>query len=223
MATLSILGLYDMTPDLFKGFIVPTGLDRDAAIFDICTECAELEILYPDGDFMTQAISMWCKMRAESWNRMYKALVTSEYSPIENTDRQTEISDTRQTDGTESGSSESNSTATQADTNESSGSGTTTHSVTGFNSDTFANDDKDAVTNQASESANSTATGKTTNSSSRTSGETETLSHTEHTHGNIGVTTNQQMITDEIVLRRKYDMYSLITREFKDKFCLEVF
>ena len=172
---------------------------------------------------MTQAIAMWCKMRSESWNRMYKALVTSEYSPIENTDRQTEISDTRQTDGTESGSSESNSTATQADTNESSGSGTTTHSVTGFNSDTFANDDKDAVTNQASETANSTATGKTTNSNSRTSGETETLSHTEHTHGNIGVTTNQQMITDEVVLRKKYDMYSLITREFKDKFCLEVF
>ena len=109
MATLSILGLYDMTPDLFKGFTVPAGLDRDAAIFDICTECAELEILYPDGDFMTQAIAMWCKMRAESWNRLYKALVTSEYSPIENTDRQTEISDTRQTDGTESGSSESNS------------------------------------------------------------------------------------------------------------------
>ena len=223
MATLSILGLYDMTPDLFNGFIIPAGLDRDAAIFDICTECAELELLYPDGDFMTQAISMWCKMRAESWNRLYKALVTSEYSPIENTDRQTEISDTRQTDGSESGSSESSSSATQTDTNESNGSGTTTHSVTGFNSDTFANDDKDSVINQTNESANSTATGKTTNTSSRKSGETETLTHTEHTHGNIGVTTNQQMITDEVVLRQKYDMYSLITREFKSKFCLEVF
>lgn len=223
MATLSIIGLYDMTPDLFKGFAIPDGLDRNAAIFEICAECAELEILYPDGDFMTQAISMWCKMRAESWNRMYKALVASDYIPIENTDRHTEISDTRQTDGTESGSSESSSNATQADTNESSGSGTTTHSVTGFNSDTFANDDKDAVSNQTNESANSTATGKTTNTSSRTSGETETLTHTEHTHGNIGVTTNQQMITDEVALRKKYDMYSIITREFKDKFCLEVF
>lgn len=223
MATLSILGLHDMTPDLFKGFVVPTGLDRDTAIFDICTECAELELLYPDGDFMTQAISMWCKMRAESWNRMYTALVISEYSPIDNTDRHTEITDTRQTDGTESGSSESSSNATQADTNESSGSGTTTHSVTGFNSDTFANDDKDTVSNQTNESANSTATGKTINTSSRKSGETETLTHTEHTHGNIGVTTNQSMITDEIALRKKYDMYSLITREFKDKFCLEVF
>ena len=223
MATLSIIGLYDMTPDLITGFAIPAGLDRNIAIFDICMECAELEILYPDGDFMKQAIANWCKMRAESWNRLYKALVTSEYSPIENTDRQTAITDTRKTDGTENDSSESNSTATQADTNESSGSGTTTHSVTGFNSDTFANDDKDAVSNQSSESANSTATGKTTNTSSRTTGENETLTHTEHTHGNIGVTTNQQMITDEIVLRRKYDMYSLITREFKDKFCLEVF
>lgn len=223
MAILSILGLYDMTPDLFKGFAVPEGLDRDAAIFDICTECAELEILYPDGDFMTQAIAMWCKMRAESWDRLYKALVTSEYSPIENTDRYSDISDKRQTDGTESGSSESNSSATQADTNESSGSGTTTHSVTGFNSDDFSNDDKDSVSNQANESANSTATGKTTNTNSRTSGETETLTHTEHTHGNIGVTTNQKMITEEVIMRTKYDMYSLITREFKNKFCLEVF
>lgn len=223
MAILSILGLYDLAPEIFTGFKIPDGLDRDAAIFDICTECAELEILYPDEDFMTQAIAMWCKMRAESWDRLYKALVTSEYSPIENTDRYTEIRDNRQLDGTESGSSESSSTATQEDTSESSGSGTTTHSVTGFNSDTFANDDKNNINNQTNEKAKSAATGETSNTSSRKSGETEIVTHTDHTHGNIGVTTNQEMITQEIKMRSKYGMYSIITKEFKEKFCLEVY
>lgn len=41
--------------------------------------------------------------------------------------------------------------------------------------------------------------------------------------GNIGVTTSQAMLTEEIKLRSSYDIYNLITAEFKKRFCLSVY
>lgn len=41
--------------------------------------------------------------------------------------------------------------------------------------------------------------------------------------GNIGVTTTQQMITEEMELHKKFDMYHIIIDEFKFQFCLSVY
>lgn len=50
-----------------------------------------------------------------------------------------------------------------------------------------------------------------------------TGTHFGHIHGNIGVTTNQQMITEEMEMRTKYNMVDIITGEFKRRFCLLVY
>lgn len=47
--------------------------------------------------------------------------------------------------------------------------------------------------------------------------------HTGRIHGNIGVTTNQQMITEEMTMRTKYNLVDIITGEFKRRFCLLVY
>ena len=49
-----------------------------------------------------------------------------------------------------------------------------------------------------------------------------TNAHTGRVHGNVGVTTNQQMIREELNLR-KTDIYEIITREFIEKFCILVY
>ena len=48
---------------------------------------------------------------------------------------------------------------------------------------------------------------------------------TENTrvHGNIGVTTSQQMIESEISLRAKYDIYKIISREFEREFLVQIY
>ena len=48
------------------------------------------------------------------------------------------------------------------------------------------------------------------------------FTHTERTHGNIGVTTTQQMIEEE---RRvvEFDIYHYIAEDFKADFCLLVY
>lgn len=44
-----------------------------------------------------------------------------------------------------------------------------------------------------------------------------------HIHGNIGVTTSQQMIESEISLRAKYDIYKIISREFEREFLVQIY
>lgn len=46
---------------------------------------------------------------------------------------------------------------------------------------------------------------------------------TGHTHGNIGVTTAMQMITEEVKLRSSVTLAEVISRSFKQNFCIMVY
>ena len=48
-------------------------------------------------------------------------------------------------------------------------------------------------------------------------------SRTGRTYGNIGVTTSQQMLESEIMLRGRYNAYDIIVNDFKQRFCLLVY
>lgn len=72
--------------------------------------------------------------------------------------------------------------------------------------------------NTSFESDNFKATQKNDTNSDTTS----RASHKSHIHGNIGVTTSQQMINEELKLRET-DIYKIIANEFKNKFCIAVY
>ena len=58
-----------------------------------------------------------------------------------------------------------------------------------------------------------------------TDGKSETKrgnKHNAHLYGNIGVTTNAQMLEGELKIR-KQDLISIIVREFKESFCIMVY
>lgn len=46
---------------------------------------------------------------------------------------------------------------------------------------------------------------------------------TGHLHGNIGVTTAMQMITEEVKLRSTVTLAEVISRSFKNHFCIQVY
>lgn len=50
-----------------------------------------------------------------------------------------------------------------------------------------------------------------------------TNSHTIHQYGNSALGTNQDIITKEIELRQKFEIYDIIADEFKKDFCLAVY
>ena len=85
-AKLSIMGLYYANPHIFDGFKTPDGIDRQTAIDQILQDCAELEIIFPNPDYMTVAIKRWSDISQTMWERLYNTTVI-EYNPIHNYDR----------------------------------------------------------------------------------------------------------------------------------------
>ena len=60
---------------------------------------------------------------------------------------------------------------------------------------------------------------QTDNKSGTNSG---TVTRSSHIAGNIGVTTSQQMLEQELVVSAKLNVYNYIMESFKNRFCLEV-
>lgn len=232
-ATLSILGLYNYQPAIFDSLTIPTSVDRETLIDNIIMEAAELELLFPNADILGRLIGNWSKTRLAAWNRMIGAL-DAEYNPIENTDRYEDHLEDYTRDLAESDnytrdlkeSDDYNRNLT--DSGNSNSSGSIQNSRTGYNSSDLQLTDSSGSEDHSDDSRSYTGgdnrnkgyTGGDNRNKGFTGGDTR---HTViHTHGNIGVTTNQQMVEAELKLRQ-YDIYKLITNEFIDTFCIGVY
>lgn len=232
-ATLSILGLYNYQPAIFDSLTIPTSVDRETLIDNIIMEAAELELLFPNADILGRLIGNWSKTRLAAWNRMIGAL-DAEYNPIENSDRYEDhledyTRDLKESDNyTRDLKENDNYTRNLTDSGNSNSSGSTQNSRTGYNSgdlqvtDSSSSEDHSDETRSytGSDERNKGYTGGDDRNKGYTGGDTR---HTViHTHGNIGVTTNQHMVEAELKLRQ-YDIYKLITNEFIDTFCIGVY
>ena len=78
---ISILGLYKYDNSIFDNFHIPSSIDKDVLINNLLMECAEFEVLYPDAEFMKNAIEQWSLKEIENWNRMNDVL--GSMSPLE--------------------------------------------------------------------------------------------------------------------------------------------
>lgn len=263
-ATLSIRGLYMADPTLFSEMSVcseMTNDDKDTIIQNILIEFAELEVLYPDPNFMRHAIGVWSWKEVPTWDRIYAAAM-SEYNPIENYNR-TETAtenikgshseqgsgtesnsgtDTVQRSGTDSSATENIHTHAGMDKDANSGSDTLTTNRAAFDSNTLVTTGTDTtqfghiltrIINET-ETDNGTASvthgenigttyGHKVNTTDNKSGSnTETVTRNSHIAGNIGVTTSQQMLEQELIVAPKLNVYNYIMESFKNRFCLEV-
>lgn len=232
-ATLSILGLYNYQPAIFDSLTIPTSVDRETLIDNIIMEAAELELLFPNADILGRLIGNWSKTRLAAWNRMIAAL-DAEYNPIENTDRYEDhledyTRDLKESDDYTRDLKESDDyNRNLTDSGNSNSSGSIQNSRTGYNSSDLQLTDSSGSEDHSDDSRSYTGgdnrnkgyTGGDNRNKGFTGGDTR---HTViHTHGNIGVTTNQQMVEAELKLRQ-YDIYKLITNEFIDTFCIGVY
>lgn len=197
-STLSILGLYQWDDTIFENLELPEGLDASLAVDSILFDNAELEIMYTDPEWMKQLIGVWSKRELPVWERVYKA-ITQEYDPLENYNR---IENWNQTD-----TGSSSSSGSVSNTNNS----TDTHKVTGYNDGVLVDQSEDTGVNQGS-------------GQSSTEGEsTLQTQHSSTVKGNIGVTTSQQMLNQELDVASRTDIYHYISRSFKNRFCLMVY
>lgn len=138
---LSVMGMYEYDPTLFDGLNVPEGIDKTDVVNNICTECAELEVLYPNFSIMKMCINVWSASEQYTWNKLYQTM-TTEYNPIWNVD--------------------ANITQTRELSRDRSGNNTNTDSVQGFNSNTWSDSDKNTGNYTDSEDTDETFTERRT-------------------------------------------------------------
>lgn len=204
-AWLSLLGLYNWDNTIFDNIVLPedfTQDDKTILINNLLMETAELEVIYTDPDFMKNAIAAWSAKEVYTWTRLYEAMI-AEYSPIENFDRYEDVDEQNRGAMTHSGS----------DTVAGSGQDTLTNKITSFDNNTFADHDQSIA---GKGSTDTTTYGHVvTDSTGR-----KIISHL---HGNIGVTTNQQMLEAELETRPKINIYRIIIDSFRNRFCLLVY
>ena len=151
-------------------------------------------------------------------------------------------SESRQTAGQSAATSTGQEASTSTRQEATSSAGSDTETVVGYNDTDWTNKGKHETSESLNSSSNSTnnisTSGEENRSTSTTSSvstsdnenrtnqaadtHTGTIRHTSRIHGNIGVTTAQQMITAELELR-KMDVYNIIVNEFIKMFCLGVY
>ena len=119
--------LFDMMcwPDPFDGD-TPI-LDKEAFIYELFAQTAELEVSYPNPQIMKGMIGIWSKIMCPVWNALWET-TTYEYNPIENYNRIEDGTDTDVHTGTDSNGRTTTHTGQNTDSH--SGTDTETHSGT---------------------------------------------------------------------------------------------
>ena len=237
MATMSILGLYTYDNTLFDLMCWPnefTQDDKQATINNILMEGAELEILYPDVPFMKSAIAAWSYKEKPVWQRIHTASLL-EYNPIENYRRNEtesiESSKTEQHSGNDTTSHTGTESSTSSNTNTTTGSdsGTIDHKVTGYDSNTLVQQSQDSTTGSSSSQDTQSGNSAVTHNTQDQLTHGEQIQHTGDdartllAYGNIGVTTSQEMLSQELDIAPKLNTISAIVDSFIKRFCILVY
>lgn len=211
---LSIMGMYDADPTIFDAMSLPESIDRDTAVTEICLTCAELEILYPEPQTLALAIKSWSKKSLANWEHIADALA-AEYNPLWNKDGT--ITESRQVvrDLANSSNSVRDLLSTGGSSSDASSEGKeSAYNESGYHEATMSID-------ESSISTESHDTGTVSNNGTDTGTISETYSRVEK--GNIGLTTTQALLTEEVKVRESYNIYGIIAEDFKKRFCIMVY
>ena len=191
----------NMNDDLFKGLTLPEGLAKNTLTNNILLQGGEFEVVYSDPFFLQNAISIWADREAATFERWVNALAI-EYAPLENYDRHENWTDTLDSDGT----------SRTTGTNDTSTNGTVTTDVSAYDSNGYQPKEKvttaETIDNDTTENNTSTLD--------------NTGMHAGRIHGNIGVTTSQQMLEAELDLGY-WNIYSRITDMFLKEFTIMIY
>ncbi len=170
--TINLMNLLQLDNKLLDEYVLDDRLDRDLLNAEIMRECGNMMPLYTDTTAFKYFTGIWFK----SYAKIIKELIDTteyEYNPIENYDRY------------EEGNVEYDNEKNTQQTRNRNPNITTETKTSAYNSDTYQ--PQSTTSENGSESETIHNTGNDTNTEKRNL----------HIHGNIGVTTTQQMIDSQ--------------------------
>lgn len=227
--TLSILGLYEFNNKLFDEMSFPskfTQEQKDTVIKNILIESADLECAFPNWDVLKVMIGTWSKLNLPTWERIYNASLL-EYNPIENYNRNE--TETINTTGKEQTNDSDRFDTSGKDSTSSSqshfGSDTTKGDVTAYDSNSMKPHDESKITYGHNITDNTQISYGKADTRTRVTGMTnsEDVTRTNKTTGNIGVTTSQQMLMSEKEIALEFNLLPAIVKSFIERFCILVY
>lgn len=207
-----IRALLDWDPTLFDDMVLPEDLDDEDGVVrklitdDIILRHGDTPLFIPEPTVMKYYITSWSMKMQPVFQRMWNACI-AEYDPIENYNRNesTTISKSYSIGNTRTLNTSRGTTGTY----------TTEGSVSAENVTTYSPDTKTVETPNTSVADTGTIADQGANVGS------DTISG--NIHGNIGVTTSQQMLEQELALVPKLDMIRIISDSWAAEFCLAVY
>lgn len=212
-AMLSMLGMYEYNNTLFDKFVVPEGINREDLINRMLIESAELNVIYSDFDTLKEILGIFSRSNLPRWTKLYET-TTIEYDPIENYNKTEEWTDDVSASGEQSGTSKSDETVHST----SSANGNSQNLAVAFNSNT----EKETGRNVSVSGTETNGTDNISGSNTSKSSGKSVNKHTGKIRGNIGVTTSQQMLTEQRKVL-EFNIDSVIINETVRYVCMMIY
>ncbi len=214
MPRITLWGFYQYDKTLFDDIVLPDGIEKENLVAEIMKNSGDLYPYHQVSKYLKRNINYWFERRLFDFGRIYEAL-RMEYSPIENYDRKENNTRDYENSGIDKASTTLGSTTTSTNI----GTNDNENKVSAYNESDYTNREKDIQ----SHNSTITNTGSGTDTTQTEYGLKRKEVEDIHVHGNIGVTTSQQMIESEMSLRAKYDIYKIIAKEFEREFLVQIY
>ena len=210
---------------LFDNLTVPEGIDKDYLVDNILLEGGEFEVLYSNPEFVRDAIGVW----SHKWQRTFEKWVAAlaiEYAPLENYDRIEDWEDQLNKGVSSSARRDSGNTRTfnNQDKRTIDTTAISEDEVSAFDSSDYQPSAKNTVDNDGTDTMDYSGTIKDEFGEGTSGNEKENSKsvHGGRIHGNIGVTTSQQMLQQELDIS-KWNLIDQITDLFLQEFCILIY
>lgn len=218
MSRITLWGFYNWTDKkLFENIELPAGINKEDLVDLIMIECGDLFPYYQQPHYLKMQIENFFRRKYDGFSKMAAALAT-EYNPLENYDRQEDWTDKGKENA--SGSMSENVKGEAHDQTSDTNHGRSVGEVSAMDSNAFVNDSQ--TTSDSNGSSSATTTNESSRGTSSTDAKDNESTHTGRTHGNIGVTTSQQMLESELKLR-EYDLLERIVRLFEKDVIIQLY
>lgn len=232
IAKLTLIGMNNYDNSLFDNLRFEN-VDHETLVNTILLNCGEFEVLYPNIETLKNMFTLFSNKWSRTVSKWVSALNT-EYNPLENYDRYEKYSgnETETENGNETHSTNGNEIIANNGNTILSRNGTDKNEVenktSAFNAIDYQPNEKTAT----QINFGSTDTNAVNLSQTRTPNITETRTPNikktripnleNHIHGNIGVTTSQQMLESELHLQY-WNLYNKISNLFMKEFCIMIY
>lgn len=227
-ANLTLRGMYEYDNSIFDDMTLPPSgtvtatdgtvinypaVDAELLINNLFMQSMSFSIIHANPNVLKYAIGVWSKTNLTRWTRLYETEYYK-YNPLENYDRIETGKDVTDRDLTFDKTLDHNGNSNGRTEN----SGDAEDKVSAFNVSSYS------PNNQSSNSSTSESVNNSTahDTEHEKHGGKETLNHDLRAHGNIGVTSSQDMIRQEREVS-EFSIYKTITDEFICQFCITLY